>query len=414
MPTEPKSSPIGTGITPEFPTEPPQNVKDMTFSFDPALDSNPGVSTITIGKTEVKEEPALIKQDNVEAGKKEEVVVKPTNEVVVKQDTKAEVKKEEKKTSIEGILKPPTEEASKAKSKETKVEEKKEIVKPITPVKDTKKDESDTFDYTKYSPQETINLKNMSRQSREYVAKLIDDNKSLVGLKDSTYLQHEQGYTLSPDYQQLQAKDYYARTEAKCWEQALLNIKAGKKFRDITGFDTKTGQPILSEEREVSDRDEIRISNNLQACIQASNGISGQLQIFPQQFKQRMSTDLQAIQQEQQNRFAWVQDPKLLEYSINIEGFGDKKIKDIRNDVKSLFPPYLSNSVGVDVAANLMVALHIQGAQLREAQNGQQVAVIKQQEVARGEPTSDAQEIEKKPNDKGIPTTFSLEGIPGR
>ena len=398
MPAEVTIKPavVGQGITPQMPTEPPKEALAMTFTADPTLIGKDDGTTITTDKgVEIKTEPAAVKLDetkSVEAPKEE---AKPVTEVE---------KKEEKKS----VLTPP--EGKKEEKVTTKVAEK-VAIKPITPVKE-KKDEADTFDYSKFSHQDQLNLKNMSRQSREAYVKLVEENKQLSSLKDANYLQHEQGYTLSPDYQQLQQKDYLARTEGRAWEQALLDIKAGKEFRDITGFDQQ-GNPIYSKPRAASDRDEIRVTSNLNACVAAVRDNESALRTFPTQFKQRIGQDLQEINNERNARFAWVQDPKLLDYSVEVEGKGQQKISDIKSDFKNLFPPYLRNNVGVDVASDMMVAMIIQGAELREARNGQQIATIKQQEIARGEPTSDASEAPvSKLREKGVPSVFTLDGLP--
>src|ERR1039457_3004985 len=188
-----KSSPVGTGITPIMPSEPPKEVKEMTFTADPGLIHSGGETIITDDKGATIQE------------------VKPEIKVEIKKEEKVEVKKEEPKKEekkVSSVLKPPTEEIKKEVKKE---EPKKEAVKHvgaklITPVKEKKEHEQDTFDYTQFSPQETINLKNMSRQSREWASGLIKETKSLSALKDASYLQHPDGYTLSPEFQQLQGR----------------------------------------------------------------------------------------------------------------------------------------------------------------------------------------------------------------
>jgi hypothetical protein len=382
---------VGKGITPEMPVEVPKEALDIQFKMDSTLLSgDSGASTITSDGKPIVEEP------------KNEEIVEPKKE---------EPKKEEPSKSV---LKAPATTAEEPKKEvPSKTPSAKIPGKTITPLKERKESE-DNFDYTKYSPQEVTNLKNMSRQSREYAAKLIDDNKQLAGLKDSTYLQHEQGYTLSPAFQEIQKKDYYIKTEAKCWEQALLDLKSGKPVKEITGFDGN-GNPLFSEERIATDADEIRISNNLTTCLQAAKQVDEHLRQYPNQFKQRIEQDLQAINRVQAEKFAWVGDPKLLDYSVNVEGQGEQKLRDIKNNFKSMFPAYQANNIGVEVASNLMVALIIQEAELREARNGQQVAQIKQKEAARGEPTSDAFPSEAtKLEAKGIPSVFTLDGFPSR
>lgn len=402
MPLDIKPVVTGQGITPEMPTEVPADIKAMEFSIDPTvMNVESGASTIkTNDGVELKETPAEFKtqkndEKTVEAVKKEEV----TPKIEVEKKEEVTPKKEEVKVEV--------------KKEDTKVAGK-PAIKPISPIKDKTAAADDTFDYAKYSPQEVINMKNMSRQSRESYAKLIDDNKQLATLKDATYLQHEQGYTLAPEFTELRNKEYLARTEGRCWQDALLNIKAGRPFKEITGFDNQ-GRPIMSEEKQPSDIDEIRIAGNLTACSNAVNAFQGELQQFPTKFKGRIQQDLREIDAEQHARFAWVQDPKLLEHPIEVEGQGSQKIKDIKTNFKSLFPSYLANTPGVEVASNLMVALMIQSAELREAQNGRQVAQIKQSEAQRAEPTSDTREVTPtKLAAKGVPSVFSLEGLPSR
>ena len=84
----------------------------------------------------------------------------------------------------------------------------------------------------------------------------------------------------------------------------------------------------MSNEIQPSDRDEIRIANNLSLCNQTAGQVGAQLQNYPEQFKQRLNTDMQSINNEQQARFSWVSDPKLLDYSVHIEGLGDRKIRE--------------------------------------------------------------------------------------
>lgn len=405
MPTDIKiESSSGKTLTPTMPKEPPAEIKAMEFKMpDEGLFDNTD-STVKIDGQEVKITPASDDSRNT----------KPVEQIVEEKKTEDKVtpptSKEEKKVETKSVLKPPTEEkkteflkeVDKSKSAEVKTTS---TIKPITPKE--KKEEQDTFDYTKYAPQEQTNLKNMSRQSREFTAKLIDENKQLSALKDANYLQHEQGYTLSPEFRELQVNNYKAQIEGQCWEKSLLDIKAGKDFQEIVGFD-KDNNPILSHPKKATDRDEIRINNNMGACINASRQFEGKLQEFPNQFKGRINQDLQIIQQVQKERFAWHQDPKLLDYSVNVEGKGDIKLRDVKSDFKNMWPVYLQNNPAVDVAADMFVAMQIQGAELREALNSKQVSQIENEEIKRGEPSSDSREVVAANINPLIPKTFSL------
>ena len=346
----------------------------------------------------------VIKSDGVELKETPKETVEPKVEQPVA-EKKVEPKKEQEVVAKKSALKPPTAEVKKPDGKE--------VIKSITPVKKVEEG-ADTFDYSKYAPQEVTNMKNMSRPSREAYAKLVDENKALSSLKDSTYLQHEQGYTLSPDYQQLQVQAYRAQVEGQCWKDAILAVRQGKPYQEITGFD-KNNRPILATAKVATDEDELQLTNNFNACSSALKDFSTKLETFPSQFKSRVTNDLQAITQEQQNRFEWVKNPALLEHSVSIEGVGDVKVKDIKNNFKNLFPAYLANSPGVDVASNLLVAMQIQSAELRELQNQLQTLTIKSSEQSKVEPTSDHADSQQEVltvNGKAIPKVFSLDGLP--
>jgi hypothetical protein len=395
------------GAKPEMPVEVPPEVKAMNFTFDPTqVGTTDDNSTITSNGVTLKQDDG----QTTPAPKAEDKTTAPAKtEDKSKTDSKAKTEEPAK-----SVLTPPADE-TKVKPK---VEDKSKVpegkIKPITPVKESKSGEqTDTFDYSKFSQQDQINLKNMSRQSREAYVKLLDENKQLASLKDATFLQHEQAYTLSPEFRDLQQKNHLVRTEGRAWQDALLKIKSGEPFAEITGFDNN-GNPTFAAPRQATAADEIRIQQNLMKCGQVIDELGNKLNTYPTQFKSRVEQDLNAIRQEEVNRFAWVQDPKLLDYTLEVDGQGTKKIREIRENFASLFPAYLRSNPAVSVASNLMVALMIQSAELKEARAGRQVAEIKREEVSRGEPSSSSYETQEVSElaKKGVPKNFTLAGSP--
>lgn len=391
-----KSAAVGSGITPQMSKEPPKEILEQTFTLDPSIKIGEGSSQTITGDSGKEIKPV------VEEVKKEEPVVETKVDVPVKEEVKKEetvVKKEEPKP----ILRPPKKDDKKDDS--VKVDTKTKLsVKPVTLPAKT----DETFDYSGFSQQEVVNLKNMSRQSREFSANLIRENKQLAGLKDSNYLQHEQGYTLSPEYQNLQAKVYFANIEGQAWKQQLLNIRAGKPFRDVVGFN-ENGTPRFGDERPPTDEDDIRLSNNLAKCMSMAQQRQGELQSIPQQFKQRITADLQNIRDVQKQQFSWVADPKLLDYEMTTEN-GNKTVKQIKDEFKSIWPSYLQNSPAVDVASDLMVALMIRHQELEQANTSKTVAETLKEEVLRGEPGSTDRPVKTDEAVGGV-TEFSLAGF---
>lgn len=389
--------------------EVPEHIKNMTFSTDslPSLDGSG--STITTDKgIELKETPPIKSTEDLV---KEEEALWKNDEVLPPKEKVAEKVEAPKTEQVKPVDKPKVEDKGALKPKDNKIQQ-------ISPVKAKAKEDTtqDTFDYSKYSAQEVTNMKNMSRQSREAYAKVLEENKQLATYKDANYLQHENGYTLTPEYRDLCSREGATLSEGKAWEQALLAIKGGKEFREPVDIDPKTGQLIYSQPRKATDADEIRIQQNLQLCTTELGKVRGELNGYGNKFQSRIKEDIQGIQAERKNRFAWVEDPKLLDANVEING-QEIPVKGVIEHFKSLLPAYHRNSIIADVAADLFVALQIQSSQLREAQNGKAVAEVKVKETSRAEPTSDASDrgtsdTIKVAGGRTIPKTFSLEGMP--
>jgi hypothetical protein len=254
---------------------------------------------------------------------------------------------------------------------------------PIVP-KSTEKKE---YDYTGFSPDEVTILKNMSVQSRDHVTKLMKENKELSKTKDAQFMQHPNAYTLDPAYSQLQEDVYYYNKETEYWQEQLTKVKNGEKWTPIKGW-SKDGKPIAGAETDATPSAEEQIRLMMNRCYTATEGKQNELKQFTTNYKNRLAGDTKAIQEERAKRFGWVTNPAILDAPVEIEPGLTKSVKDIREDIISLFPPYMRNTQGVEVAADLFVALQIYGQENRELKSGKQVAEVRAEEVARAEPTS--------------------------
>lgn len=314
-----------------------------------------------------------------------------------KVDDKKEEKKEDDTSGISKHLKAPKDEKTEAKGSKEKV----------TQVKVPEKSE---FDYTQYNAEEQHLLKNMSKESRAFTHNLVQQNKELSKLKDSSYLQHPQSYVLNPEFQKMQEDVSYAIKEGQHWQAQVEACKKGQKVKDITGW-TDKGAPIYGAEVEPTDAVEEQCRMAMQNAFNQGQQLKGQLQQYPKQYQQRMQQDLQNINTERANRFQWVANPKLLDYSISVEGGGEKTIKSIKSDFINIFPPYLRSNPGVEVASDLMVAMMLQRAELLEAQANSKVANTKVDEVKRAEPSSQAKGSKPKEGVNGSPAVFTMDGV---
>lgn len=377
----------------QLPSEPPPEALKGTFTDDPSLYSSEGdIKVVAEDKT-----------GNVTPVKEVEVLPAPNKEVEKKAEEKVkeEPKTEDKARDEMGkFIKPPKKEGE--KKEEVKVEEKSKIAQIKVPEKTV-----DAFDYSGYSDSEVHALKNMSRTSREFAVKLIKENKELAKAKGEVFYQSPDAYVLAPEYKELQEKAFYARQEARIFAEQLEQVKQVKPINKLLGWDAQ-GKPVFdTKETPVSGILEEELRNYYSEALRTVNGLSGKMQAFPDQYKAKISQDIGTITNYRKQQFAWAADPTLEDHTIEVGG-EDVPIKTIRQNVINMLPPYLRNNPAADLCADAIVAINIQGAALREAQNALQVKEVQKKEQERIEPTSNEKVPVKSAND-GM---FSAVGMP--
>lgn len=351
---------VGDVLKPQMPITVPTEIQGMEFNIDQLPSSDDIVPSTP--ELEKKTTAAPVKED------------KKSTEVA-----KVEPKKEdEKKSEITHHLKPPVKAGEEKKTEEVKKEEKKtQVTVP----------KNDSFDYGGYSQQEVNLLKNMSIESRKFAGDLIKQNKELAKAKDSNYLQHPEAYRLDPQYQAGLVDIQFANKEAQYWQKQLELAKLGKPVRNLLQWDNK-GNPVVGEEIAANDGIEETLRLNYQNAMQAGNAKRNELQQYPQKYKQQIDNDMGIINQTRGQIFEWNNKPELMDYTIHVEGLGDRSIKQIKDDFRNLWPTYMRNHIAVDTAADFMVALRIRDSELAEARASKEVTETKMEEVKRAEPST--------------------------
>jgi len=282
----------------------------------------------------------------------------------------------ETKPKLPKFLKPP-----KGKE-EVKVEgEKGTEVKPIVPKQSTR-------DYSGLSEEEVKAGKNMSVEAFSVFKKAVMANKELSSLKEQTIMQHPQAYILDPTYQQTRTELTFAQKEANYWEQQLINMDNGQELVPITGFDAKTGEPILGKPIQPTKALEERVRMNIHNCYNAAQQLNAKMQEYPAKYQQSIQKDLQDIEGYRKQQFGWVNDPSLLNYSVPVEGLGDRTLKQIKEDVQNILPKWMHSHPLTSVLGDLVIALRIKQAELAEATGSQAVQKTKEEEQELVEPSS--------------------------
>jgi len=272
-----------------------------------------------------------------------------------------------------------------------------------------------TRDYTGFSPEEVTQLKQMSNTAFDFSAKIIKENKELAKLKDSTYLQSPEAYRLDPAYTKAAEDVDYLRAEAQIWKNQLVNIKTGKEWSPLLGWD-KSGKPVFDTKRAPGEMDEEDVRSRMQQCEGSAQQMAGQLQQMQQSYANRVATDNSAIDEVQKSKFSWVADPALAEKTVTIPNLGERSIKQITNDFKELLPAYHRGSKLAELGANMFAALQVYASEIRNLQAQLQITETKRADALRAEPTSSDKPANAgggvAKSKFGGPASFDLGGLP--
>lgn len=269
------------------------------------------------------------------------------------------------------------------------VEQPKATTVPAKTTTTTQPTTTDGRDYTGYTPEEVETLKQMSNPAFNYTVGKLKQLKELEGkvkAGNEVYYQHPQGFMLTPEYNQAITDYQYADFEANHWKKQLLEVKAGRPWTPLTGYD-KNGNPVYGQPIKATEDGEISVQDAYNGSLGISNQLKGKLQEMQTGFKTKVDADLQAMQNERANRFAWVKDPKVLDETINIPEVGDVKISQVRQDFKNLFPSYQHSNPLLDVAADLFVAVQKVAEENRKLSQSVTTEKKLKQEVIDAEPT---------------------------
>lgn len=256
--------------------------------------------------------------------------------------------------------------ADKLKDEGKKVEEPPKLKSPLdilkmpTKADDKYKEEiksADTAarDYSIFDQDEQVAAKQMSNDAFKLAVKLKTTSKNN---NEHIFYQHPEAYTTHPQYKKAVATVEQGTFEYNYWQSQLLACKSNKPVKELLSYD-KQGNPVYGAEIPASPLVEEQIRELMYNTQNATNNARASLQNIQKQYKDEYKTVRTNFDSERTKRFAWVQNPALLDATLDLDngqgGVVTKSVKQIKEDFKSLFPAYLVNDMAVEVASDLLV-----------------------------------------------------------
>jgi hypothetical protein len=366
----------------------PQEVLDRSFSLD-----NFEVEQLPAHKSKVEEESSDdLKTKAEQAAKKSteeqlgKTLSKPADKIEEAADKEEKVEaKVEDKPKPKSVLKPPT---KKEEQKTTEKVDTKTEVKPIVPPEK----KNIARDYSGFTEEQASVLKQMSNDAFQYTAKLI---KEANELKQSSYLQHPEAYRLSPEYNQTVQSYSRADWETKYWESQLETIEAGKPIKPFRGWDNETGQPVFGDEIQPTKSLENRIQQAILQCTTEARRLQGDIRNFPSRYKTDTTQHLAGIDQWRNQNFGWNASPEMMDYTLEIDGLGERSLKQIKEDVDKMIPSFLHASPLRPVVQDLAIAVRILQAEKAQLQSELGIKTTIKEEKELVEPSGKGKHTEK-------------------
>ena len=260
-------------------------------------------------------------------------------------------------------------------------------------------------DLSIFDAEESSAARQMSNEAFKQFTKL----KLAAKQSDQLYYQSPEAYQLHPEFKTIQTDQLYADKEIRYWADQLDKIKKGEPWRELKQWDAN-GNPVVGEDIAGTAGHEEIVRRQVYSLMETSKQLKAKSDQFKQKYSQSFNQDLSAITAERTKRFAWVANPALQESTLDFGEHGVKTVKQVRGDFINMFPTYMRSHPAVDTAADLFVAMQVQGRLLAEAQKTKSVETTINQEEDKVEPGS-TDKPKKPTGGKGIPAEFSLAGM---
>jgi len=246
----------------------------------------------------------------------------------------------------------------------------------------------DKFNYEGFDDAEKQMLKQMSNTAKDFVGKRLKQLRELQAKKPDSYLQHPKAFVLSPEFTEAAELADQAGFEADHWRKQLINIRNGKKWIALVGYDDKTGAPLYSKELNPTDESEIEVSRLMTACGTSKEQAAQKVAALQANFTNMVQADVASINAHRAKHFEWAADPAKLEtLKVTIPEMGEVTVGKVVNDFKSLFGGHHRGNPLLDLCADMFAAYQILNSKLGEANAAIEREKRLRSGVQRGEPS---------------------------
>ena len=116
-------------------------------------------------------------------------------------------------------------------------------------------------------------------------------------------------YILHPEFQQTLGTLNKAQTEAQFYQQQLVAIESGEEFQVIRGYNSKTGEMVLSDPIKPTPQAKVGVADLMNKASNLASQYQAQANQFQNNFKQRYQQAVSYTEKVLEERWPWHKDP---------------------------------------------------------------------------------------------------------
>jgi len=226
-------------------------------------------------------------------------------------------------------------------------------------------------DYSKFSEEDAKYLKQMSNDAFEHFSKRAEENVKLQqeveevkqqSTKEVAAADHPDAYILSEEYKDTYANMSKAQQEQHHWRTQLINIRNGKGWQNIEGYDNAGRMVLGKQQYKPTQQAEIDVEMAMQEAAGLSRKFNGELENVSKSHKKNYDDAVSVLEREQKANFAWTTDDDVAKQELVLPNVGSITIKQLKTTFSEALPKTFQNHPLAELASNLFVTLQLQAA----------------------------------------------------
>ena len=221
-------------------------------------------------------------------------------------------------------------------------------------------------DYSKFGQEDAKYLKQMSNEAFEHFSKRTEEiatlQKELESAKNAD-VDHPDAYVLSDDYRDAFTNVTKAQQEQQHWRNQLINIRNGKGWQNIEGYDNAGRMVLGKQQYKPTQQAEIDVEMAMNEAAGLNRKYTSEMDNVSNSYKKNYNEAVTLLEREQDTNFAWRTNDDIANESIVLPNVGKTTIKTVKDSFTEALPKSFRKHPMSELAANLFVTLQLATAQ---------------------------------------------------